>query len=152
MTVLLANNVVTTLSGALTTAATDIVVVDGSRFPTPVTGEYFYATLVATNGALEIVKVMTRVGNSMGITRAQEGTVAQAFAAGSRVEMRITAATIRDAIADAKIMGTAPPTTGAWTRNTIVWNSAPSAGGVIGWVCVSSGTPGTWKSFGTIAA
>lgn len=152
MTVLLANNVVTTLSSDLSSAATDMVVVDGSRFPTPTTGEYFYATLIAPNGALEIVKVATRVSNSMGIARAQEGTLAQAFAAGSRVEMRVTAASIRDAITDAKIMGTAPPTTGTWTRNTIVWNSAPSAGGVIGWVCVTAGTPGTWKSFGTIAA
>jgi hypothetical protein len=31
-------------------------------------------------------------------------------------------------------------------------NSAPTAGGNIGWVCTTAGTPGTWKTFGAIAA
>ena len=48
--------------------------------------------------------------------------------------------------------GTAAPTTGTWTRGDILWDTAPSAGGTIGWVCTTSGTPGTWKTFGAIAA
>ena len=32
----------------------------------------------------------------------------------------------------------------------VVYNSAPTAGGYIGWVCVVAGTPGTWKRFGQI--
>jgi hypothetical protein len=100
MTVLLANNVFTTLASALTTTATSMTVVDGSRFPSPTTGQYFYATLISVNGAVEIVKVVTRSGNSMGIARAQEGTLAQVFAAGSRVEMRVTAASVLDAVDD----------------------------------------------------
>lgn len=48
--------------------------------------------------------------------------------------------------------GTAAPTTGTWKRGDTIWNSAPSAAGVIGWVCTTAGSPGTWKSFGTIAA
>lgn len=47
--------------------------------------------------------------------------------------------------------GTAAPTTGTWTRATRVINKTPVAGGVEGWVCVASGTPGTWKAFGSIA-
>ena len=47
---------------------------------------------------------------------------------------------------------TAAPTTGTWARGDIVWNSAPSASGFIGWVCVTAGTPGTWKTFGAISA
>ena len=46
---------------------------------------------------------------------------------------------------------TAVPTTGTWQQGDIIWNTSPSAGGVIGWSCVTGGTPGTWKSFGTIA-
>ncbi len=46
----------------------------------------------------------------------------------------------------------AAPVTGAWIRGDRVWNTAPSAGGNIGWVCTTSGTPGTWKTFGTIQA
>lgn len=46
---------------------------------------------------------------------------------------------------------TAAPTSGQWYPGDTVWNTAPSAGGVIGWVCVTAGSPGTWKSFGTIS-
>lgn len=101
MTVLLANNVTTTLSAAIGTGDTTFNVVDGNRFPSPTTGQYFYATLVATNGAVEIIKVTSRIGNAFGVVRAQESTQAQAFAAGSRIEMRITAASVLDAASDA---------------------------------------------------
>lgn len=42
------------------------------------------------------------------------------------------------------------PSSGTWQRGDIVFNSQPSAGGFIGWACTSSGTPGTWKTFGSI--
>ncbi len=32
----------------------------------------------------------------------------------------------------------------------IVYESAPAAGGYIGWVCTAAGVPGTWKEFGAI--
>jgi Right handed beta helix region len=47
---------------------------------------------------------------------------------------------------------TAAPTGGWWRVGEIVWNSAPTDGGNIGWVCTAQGNPGTWKAFGTIAA
>lgn len=46
----------------------------------------------------------------------------------------------------------AAPTTGTWQRGEVIWNNSPSAGGYVGWVCVTSGTPGTWKQFGAILA
>jgi hypothetical protein len=48
--------------------------------------------------------------------------------------------------------GTAAPSTGTWAVGDIVYNTAPSAGASIGWTCVTAGTPGTWKTFGTIAS
>lgn len=39
-----------------------------------------------------------------------------------------------------------------WEVGDKVFDSSPSASGQIGWVCVSGGTPGTWKSFGSISA
>jgi hypothetical protein len=48
--------------------------------------------------------------------------------------------------------GGGPPGAGAWARGDIIWDSAPSAGGTIGWVCVASGNPGTWRAFGNISA
>lgn len=48
--------------------------------------------------------------------------------------------------------GTAAPTSGSWLQGDRVYNVAPVGGGVIGWVCVASGTPGTWKFFGALEA
>jgi len=48
--------------------------------------------------------------------------------------------------------GTAAPTTGTWGQGDRVWNVLPAAGGYTGWICVSAGTPGTWKGFGVIAS
>lgn len=45
---------------------------------------------------------------------------------------------------------TAAPTGGSHAQGEIVFNSAPSAGGKVGWVCTTGGTPGTWKAFGPI--
>lgn len=46
--------------------------------------------------------------------------------------------------------GAAAPTTGAHEQGEIVIFNAPVAGGFIGTVCVASGSPGTWKSWGAI--
>ena len=51
-----------------------------------------------------------------------------------------------------RALGTAAPVTGAWLQGDVIENGAPAAGGNVGWVCVASGSPGTWKSFGSIAA
>jgi len=48
--------------------------------------------------------------------------------------------------------GTAAPTTGTWAVGDKVINTAPTAGGWTGWVCTTAGTPGTWKTYGAIAA
>lgn len=42
------------------------------------------------------------------------------------------------------------PTSGSWSIGDIIYNSSPSAGGHVGWVCVRSGEPGEWKLFGAI--
>lgn len=49
-------------------------------------------------------------------------------------------------------LGTAAPVSGTYLQGDIIWNSAPTAGGTIGWVCTTAGTPGTWKTFGAISA
>lgn len=48
---------------------------------------------------------------------------------------------------------TAAPTAGAWHQGDFVRNSAPVEAGsggskyvVLGWVCVASGEPGTWRA------
>lgn len=44
----------------------------------------------------------------------------------------------------------AAPTTGTWKVGDLVYNVTPTAGGFVGWVCTTAGTPGTWKTFGAI--
>ena len=51
-----------------------------------------------------------------------------------------------------RMLGTAAPTTGTYQVGDIFYNSAPTAGGTIGWVCTTAGNPGTWKTFGAISA
>ena len=46
----------------------------------------------------------------------------------------------------------AAPTTGAWAVGDRAMFTTPVAAGNIGAVCVTLGTPGTWKTFGAIAA
>ena len=46
--------------------------------------------------------------------------------------------------------GTAAPTAGTYKQGEITYHSTPASGGNAGWICTAGGTPGTWKSFGTI--
>jgi len=46
--------------------------------------------------------------------------------------------------------GAAAPVDGSWSVGDRVYDTSPSGGGTLGWVCVASGTPGTWKTFGSI--
>lgn len=48
--------------------------------------------------------------------------------------------------------GVAAPVSGTWVLGSRVWNIGPSAGGAPGWVCVTAGTPGTWKAMANLAA
>lgn len=43
------------------------------------------------------------------------------------------------------------PTTGSWTKGKMILNDNPASGSPIGWVCVQSGTPGSWKPYGSIS-
>jgi hypothetical protein len=47
--------------------------------------------------------------------------------------------------------GEAIPETGNYKKGDIVWNSNPMSGGMVGWVCITSGKPGQWKTFGNIS-
>jgi hypothetical protein len=49
------------------------------------------------------------------------------------------------------IIGSAAPTLGTWRRGQVVWYSDASAGAAPGAVCVTAGTPGTWKAMANLA-
>jgi hypothetical protein len=47
--------------------------------------------------------------------------------------------------------GGGPPAVGTWRRGDIVWNTGVVAGEPIGWVCIATGTPGSWKAITYVA-
>ena len=103
MTVKLKNNVQSTLRTEVLSSSTTILlpVGHGARFPTLGAGEYFYATIEDAAGNYEIVQATARVTDTLTVTRGAEGTTARTFAAGSTIEMRVTAAGVLDAAQDA---------------------------------------------------
>lgn len=95
MTAVFANFASSTLSAAITAGATSLTLRDGSAFPSPTGDQYFYAVLESRTAAgttREIIKVTARSSNTLTVVRAQEGTSAAAFARGTTVALRITAA------------------------------------------------------------
>jgi len=96
MGIQLKNNAVGYLATAINASDTGAVLQtgNGASFPTLGATDYFYATLESTGGTLEIVKVTVRSGDSLTITRAQDGSTANSFAAGSRFELRVTAGSV----------------------------------------------------------
>lgn len=49
-----------------------------------------------------------------------------------------------------QMYATETPSAGTYTVGDIVWNSNPSVGRNVGWVCLSAGSPGSWYPFGEI--
>jgi hypothetical protein len=99
MTVLVTNNATSRLASSIASGATTLTVTtgEGAKYPSPASGaEWFPVTLIKDTGTLEIVRCTSRSGDVLTIQRAQEGTTAQAFAAGDRVELRMTAAAIAE--------------------------------------------------------
>lgn len=47
--------------------------------------------------------------------------------------------------------GDSIPESGNYKKGDIVWNSNPMSGGTVGWVCITTGKPGQWKTFGNIS-
>jgi hypothetical protein len=100
MAIQINNNAASTLGVSILAADLSLTVSTGTggRYPTLGVGDYFYGVLEDVAHNIEIVKVTARAGDVMTIERAQEGTTALNFAAGSLFELRLTAQTFYDMI------------------------------------------------------
>ena len=143
----------------------------GALFPAPP----FSATIwpagvqpLSTNA--EIVRVTAVSTDTFTITRAQEGTTAQSITAGYQIAQTVTAGLLQElaplsgatftgqvVVPDLKVTGltgatasssrlvgtttSGPPTSGTFTAGDIVADQTGTF-----WLCVSSGTPGTWTN------
>jgi len=105
------NNARSVLQSTITDTATSLTIASGAAdlFPTanvgsgsiPSTNNWFKATLQDVSGNVEIIYVRTRNAGSAvfsNVLRAQEGTTARTFVAGSVVGLRVTAADIQASI------------------------------------------------------
>ena len=102
MAVVFSNNAVTTLASSVSTSATSITVVDGSVFPdVSSASDHTYITFEDVNSNREIVKLTNRSGNTLTVVRGQDGTTAQSFSSGDKVELRITAVLLNEIAAQA---------------------------------------------------
>lgn len=106
MGIQLTNNATSKLATDLSSVATSLSVTagTGALFPSLGVSDYFYLTIIATSNTFEIVKVTARVDDTFTIVRAQEGTQALPFAAGSAAELRVTAANVQSVIADLNLL------------------------------------------------
>jgi len=111
MAQLFSNNVDTQLSAPLTDVATSATLADGSGLNTPTGGDYELLTLI-DGTTVEVVRMTARSGNTITITRAQEGTTAVAWGTGARVFAGVTAGTmaalLSNAVGDAATDSIAP--------------------------------------------
>jgi hypothetical protein len=103
MSVVVTNNAWGTLSVAINESATTLVLstAQGDRFPgiTESSRDVFYVTLIDSSNNIEIVKCTSRMADALEVVRSQDGTTARSFPAGSRVELRPTAALFADKVA-----------------------------------------------------
>lgn len=94
---LFTNNAISSLANPVSPTDTVIQLNDGSKFPNPGPTDTFKIT-IEEGSNFEIILCSGRTGNTITVApggRAQEGTTALGFSAGSRVGCRITAALLQ---------------------------------------------------------
>lgn len=116
---LFANNAQSTLAGSITNSATTVNLQSGggAQFPNPTVGaEYFRGTFTdaATGLETEIVLVTHRVGDTLTITRGQEGTTPRAWAANDLFDNMMTAGTAGSFLQE----GEGQAQSGNWANDT----------------------------------
>ena len=93
------NNAYSTLATGLTATDTSIVVQSGHGARFNVGTDYTYATLENSSGAVEIVKVIARSGDTLTVVRGQDGTSAVTWNAGDVIDVRPCRAAFNDIMA-----------------------------------------------------
>ncbi|KQZ96847.1 hypothetical protein ASD74_06215 [Rhizobium sp. Root564] len=109
MALKLANLAISTLASSITLDATTLSIQNGDagKFPVLTVGDWHPATIVDAAGNREIVRVTARTGPTLTLLRAQEGTTAKEFPAGSRIDIRVTNAVIADLVTSIASVDTA---------------------------------------------
>ena len=96
MGILFTNNANSTLASGISNSDLSLTVQTGTGalFPNPTTAEQYFLVTLEVGTLREIVKVTSRSTDVLTIVRAQEGTTAQTWSAGTKVSHRITAGSL----------------------------------------------------------
>lgn len=102
MTVKFANGAVSRLANSISSTATSVLVLpgDGAKFPVLGAGDSFPVTLIKVDGTYEICRCTARSSDELTIARGQEITEAVEFSAGDRIELRMTAGSLDERLAE----------------------------------------------------
>lgn len=115
-------------------------------------------TIVDTASTMRPFDLAVRRNMTVGGSLVVPGLIVQPGAVTVQVALQVDLAALMQALVTIAggIRGTAArasaPGTGTHAVGEVVFNVDPIATGFIGWVCVTAGTPGTWKTWGVISA
>lgn len=96
MTILFANNASSTLASGIDDddLILQVETGTGALFPSPSGGDYFIVTMQNANGDIERMHCTSRTTDLLTVTRGEEGTAAQTWVTGDRVENRLSKETL----------------------------------------------------------
>lgn len=108
----------------------------------------------ATN--LSYIKGLCVIGNSAvryndALIYSGQGNISGATIIAANVIDRSKISLLKGTSLYAYESGSTAPTEGNHTIGEVVYNISPASGSPVGWVCIATGNPGTWKEFGTIS-
>ena len=109
---------------------------------------------IATN--LSYIKGLCVIGNSAvryndALIYSGNGDISGATIIAANVIDRSKMSLLKGTSLYAYESGSTAPTEGNHTIGEVVYNIIPASGSPVGWVCIATGNPGTWKEFGTIS-
>ncbi|MDQ5603526.1 hypothetical protein RCE97_27150, partial [Klebsiella pneumoniae] len=161
LTLLATNNAESTLASAISATDTSLIVNagTGAEFPDAVDGEsYFKLTITdaATGSQVEIVNVTAKAGDIFTIERAQEGTLARAWAANDMVANMMTADTLniiaqysQQAAASAELAGEYAGDASDYARNKFTFfKTASDPDGTIAGLAATTDGQSFWVAQG----
>jgi len=98
MALKITNNALSTLAAGIAAGDLSLTLAagDGAKFPVLAAGDWHPVTVIKSDGTLEVMKATARAGDVLTVARAQDGTTALAFAAGTLVQLRWTAGAVAD--------------------------------------------------------
>ena len=112
-------------------------------------------TIIAPPAGETIYPIGLGAGKSIVLRSVSDSVTVKAIATNTWVIVDQNGSTVHPlnyGVPKRTVWNNAVPIADTWVRGDIVLHTEPSAGGTPGWVCVTGGTPGTWKAMANVAA